>query len=347
MEGNTSLWITIVVLTGTLALFIAWHRLRTMRLKSALDDARSAAEAEIDALTSEKEEQQQQIHADYSKLIAKEQLARAEEARRLKSRYEAEKSKLQSASDSLRSRNSKIEEALKRKVEHELGSREFLLEQCRDLGLSGALLTNVRYVTRSKANKPFHQQIDHLLVAEGCVAVVESKNWAGLIFDGLQPGSVHCSWDSVFDGIHLDDDFAVHVKRSREFGSTSNLTMRVVSESFGGTPPRRQAINQARNLQKVLAAKPGLRPPEFIRPTVFYSHAEATVHAADGVAGRSKTVVPVLTMEGDTVREFLRRESRVHRGPIDVRGIVNTLAPQATDITGFGDYEKEWTPVLL
>ena len=341
MEGNTTPWIIVLVLAGCLALLAGWHRFRTRRLQASLESTKEESEASLSELATESAAQREQIHSDYSIELAAKQRAHDQYVRALSDRHQNDVRGMDHDRRVLVERYEALAKKLDSATNYEQPSRRFILDQCRRLDLNGVLLTNIRFPTPTEDGRYFLHQVDHLLLTERSVTLIENKHWTGLIFDGTLPRGEHRSWKLLFPDLDLGDDFAIQPQRKAE--TPGQIDVRIVAEDHNARSPRRQAINQAADLRTYLQSLSDCRAPDFIHPAVFYSHSDSYVVATDERLGRRKVDVPVLTTVGNSVHDLLLLRSREPGPSVDVRCIVDALAPQTTDITGFGTFAGSWT----
>lgn len=204
-------------------------------------------------------------------------------------------------------------------------SREILLKKLKASGSSGVLLTNIVFLVSDQRQIP--RQIDHLIVTENKVILIENKGWKGLVFDGVLPSSVHKSYQSFIDErpLHQRDTFAVQLRND------DNEPRFEIDD-----PPTQQAASQARDL-KNLVKRSGI--PLNLTVCVFYSHQDVDLRAAT-----CQTKWNVQVLDTDSITDVLPRPT--NSAFIPVEDIVNVLDPYTSNITGFGDYTDTWPDML-
>jgi hypothetical protein len=105
----------------------------------------------------------------------------------------------------------------------EATSRDDIADACRQLGVDAVLLTNVVFVpVATSASSRFVAQVDHVLLGETGVMVIENKGWNGIVFDGLTPSSVFPAFAGLFDESTMTPPFALQVVKD----SPTVLTVR-------------------------------------------------------------------------------------------------------------------------
>lgn len=82
-------------------------------------------------------------------------------------------------------------EFFRKGMKWDLASRNAIVSICRSLSVSGFLATNVVFdpSTTSKTEH-FAAQIDHVLVTDSFVLIIENKRWKGLVFADKHPSAV-------------------------------------------------------------------------------------------------------------------------------------------------------------
>lgn len=189
---------------------------------------------------------------------------------------------------------------------YDLVSQLIVRDALEGLSVNGAMFTNTIFVPEdAQPGKRFPAQIDHILVIGGVVLLIESKYWAGLIFDGVDPSAVHAALGNLLPPVPKVGDFAMQIKSD----SATRLTVRLV-RGPDELAPRAQARLQASRLHAHLTTQ--LDSVPWLRPVVFYSHASATVHHADpsGTMSHSKSVVT----SSRELRELVRQNARSAQG---------------------------------
>ncbi len=169
-----------------------------------------------------------------------------------------------------------VRQELARGVKHEEASRAEILAACATAGLRGVLATNVVFLPpEDMSGGSFVAQLDHVLLTNDAITIIESKRWRGVVFDGCRPSAVHPAFRGLFDEEELREDFAIQLTRSD--GEGGSLTVR---RHLDRGSPRAQVRRQAQRLHEHLEAQTGSAP--WIEHAVFYSHPQASVHWANG-----------------------------------------------------------------
>lgn len=151
----------------------------------------------------------------------------------------------------------------------ELASREVLVDACEAAGLDAIIATNIVFSPRDEGSiAPYCAQLDHLVITEKAVVLVDSRNWKGLILDGKKPSTLAGALGVLFDESALPTSFAISV--SRDGGE--RLDVRTL---LGADSPASQARQQARLFHQHLTARQGSAPD--LQTCVFYSHPDARV----------------------------------------------------------------------
>lgn len=167
-------------------------------------------------------------------------------------------------------------QALALGTKYEEASRAEILAACAAEGLHGVLATNVVFLPpEDMPGGRFVAQLDHVLLTEDAVTIIEGKRWRGVVFDGCKPSAAHPAFRGLFDEEELREDFAIQL--TREDSEGGSLTVR---RHLDRASPRAQVRRQAQRLHEHLKAQTGSAP--WIEHAVFYSHPHATVHWANG-----------------------------------------------------------------
>ncbi|MBS1907740.1 MAG: NERD domain-containing protein, partial [Actinobacteria bacterium] len=174
----------------------------------------------------------------------------------------------------------------------ELASRELLVDACSAAGLDAIVATNIVFAPHdAEATAPYCVQLDHLVITEKAVMLVDSKNWKGLVFDGKKPSTMAGALSILFDETVLPTSYAISLKRDGA-GSVS-VRSRLDAES-----PAFQVRRQARRFHGHLAARHGSAP--YLQTCVFYSHPDARVWTDgldQGESGRATRIASARTIQ--------------------------------------------------
>lgn len=204
-------------------------------------------------------------------------------------------------------------------------SREHILAACQEEGIDAIILSNVLFRPEdSSGDSVFHAQVDHLVVTASSVMIVESKYWQNVVFDGMDFRQESEALRVLFGDLVPEGPrhCAVHFIREDD---------RV---SFRTSSPAGQARRQAQRLSGHLKAR-GI-PTPWIHTCVYYCHPRGLVKHADS---NEQTVI---VSTPAALRKEISRAQYGRAADVDVRSIVDALAPVSTDTTGVGVYSRRW-----
>jgi hypothetical protein len=242
----------------------------------------------------------------------------------------------QAASDALRDRALHL---AARGMRWELNSREALVKACEAASLNAIVATNVVFSVVSE-EKSFCAQIDHVVVTDNTVLVIDSKYWNGLVFDGTRPSQLAAAFAALLDEKKLTPPFAVHLRQRDD----ATIGLRVEP---GHASPVRQVRLGASRLQAYLTPRVGDLP--YIDTCVFYSHPNATVVTPGvDVQGNARTLVA----DVHTIGSMLRRAHTARpeqSSPERVDQITEALIELGADIVRTGAFAVDGpvSPVAL
>ncbi|WP_260488183.1 nuclease-related domain-containing protein [Dietzia sp. B32] len=208
-------------------------------------------------------------------------------------------------------------------------SRAHILSACREARIDAVVMSNVLFRPPEAADgKVFHAQVDHLVVTERGLLIVESKYWKYAVFDGVdfraQSDALHILFgDLVGD---LTRQQAVHLYREDD-----HVRLRTSS-------PAGQARLQAQRLSAFLTTR-GITPP-WVNTCVYYCHPDSKVHHAD--FNNQTAIVSTYPALGRTIMST----QTAGNARVNVDSIVSVLAPLSTDTTGTGIHRHKWTSIL-
>ena len=186
-------------------------------------------------------------------------------------------------------------------------SRAHVLSACREARINAVVMSNVLFrPPEADDGKVFHAQVDHLVVTERGLLIVESKYWKYAVFDGV--------------------DFRAH-----------SDALHILFGDLVGDLTRQQAVHLYR-LSAFLMTR-GITPP-WINTCVYYCHPESRVHHAE--FNNRTAVVSSYPALGRAIMSTQTAET----ARVDVEAIVKALAPLSTDTTGTGIYSQKWTSIL-
>jgi Sec-independent protein translocase protein TatA len=223
----------------------------------------------------------------------------------------------------------------------ELASREVLVDACEAAGLDAIIATNIVFSPRDEGSTaPYCAQLDHLVITEKAVVLVDSKYWKGLILDGKKPSTLAGALGVLFDESTLPTSFAIAV--SRDGGERLDVRTLLGTES-----PAAQVRRQARRFHAHLAAQHGSAP--YLQTCVFYSHPDARVWT--GGLDETERAQPTRIASVRTIQKaLLDAQSGGPAGPTShqVTQLVATVRDLGADLHGTGRFASEFrSPVPL
>lgn len=225
----------------------------------------------------------------------------------------------------------------------EVGSRAKLLEMVSAHGLDGVLFSGVVFAAGGREQPKYVTQLDHVLLMDDRVIVIEAKNWKGVVFDGVAPSSVHAAFGALIDA-GSDGEFAIQVRREDQ-GTGLSITRHPdpsgTSEKHS-VAPRVQVRRQAFALRRLIEARTG--EDLSIDACVFYSHKSVRLFTPRKGAPSRTPYTPVFDTAG--MRAHLGALGPGRIGPGLIERLAPGLASMATDATGVGAYAEEWQSVL-
>lgn len=242
----------------------------------------------------------------------------------------------QAASDALR--DSALHLAA-RGMRWELNSREALVKACEAASLNAIVATNVVFAVVGE-ERSFCAQIDHVIVTDNTVLVIDSKYWNGLVFDGTRPSQLAAPFAALLDESQLIPPFSVHLRQRDD----ATIGLRV---DAGLSSPARQVRVGASRLHAYLKPRVGDLP--FIDTCVFYSHPDATV-VTPGVDMQGSTCTLIADVK--TIGATLRRAHTTRpeqSSPERVDRIAEALTELGADIVRTGAFavDRPVSPVGL
>lgn len=172
----------------------------------------------------------------------------------------------------------------------EANSRDRILAVAEELGLDGFVGTNVCFRAVGR-NRSYVHQIDHLLVSQKGVLVIDSKNWNGLIFHpAVEKGNSIARRIERFEllrGLSSSARYVLHVRPEER---------PTVLRDNSPREPVKQVRTQAKALSRYLALS-GMHKVPFIATCVYYSHPgsilvngsfrDESTHVVDGTGLKS------------------------------------------------------------
>ncbi|MBS1675650.1 MAG: NERD domain-containing protein [Actinobacteria bacterium] len=222
----------------------------------------------------------------------------------------------------------------------ELASREVLVDACEAAGLDAIIATNIVFSPHEEGSiAPYAAQLDHLVITEKAVVLVDSKNWNGVILDGRKPSSLAGALGVLFDESALPASYAIALTRDGD----ERLDVRTL---LGSESPASRVRHQARRFHRHLAAKHGSAP--YLQTCVFYSHPDARVWTGglDESANAQTRIASVRTIQ----KALLDAQSGGPAGPSShqLTQLVATIRELGSDLHGTGRFASEFrSPVPL
>ncbi|WP_295033568.1 nuclease-related domain-containing protein [uncultured Microbacterium sp.] len=217
----------------------------------------------------------------------------------------------------------------------ELASREVLVDACEAAGLDAIVATNIVFSPRDEGSlAPYCAQLDHLVITEKAVVLVDSKNWKGLILDGKKPSSLAGALGVLFDENALPTSFAISVTPD----GAERLDVRT---HLGSDSPASQVRRQARRFHQHLLAQHGSAP--YVQTCVFYSHPDARLWTSglDETAHAQPTrITSVRTIQ----KALLDAQTGGPAGPSShqLTQLVATVRELGADLHGTGRFASEF-----
>ncbi|MGO1798528.1 MAG: nuclease-related domain-containing protein [Microbacterium gubbeenense] len=231
--------------------------------------------------------------------------------------------------------------AAARGMKWELASRHQLVKACENAGLDAVIATNVVFTPAEPVEHAFCAQIDHVVITQHLVLVVESKRWSGVVFDGVRPSTHAAAFSTLFDENEMIAPFAVQLTRPDE--ASQLLAWRVDS---GKNAPAKQARKQAMRLRGLLRER--TRTVPYIDTCVFYSHQRSEVIAqAIDQEGTARTLIAT----SNNIRRVIGDVHRSKRRRLDESQtalVIDTVRDLGADLVGTGRFaDKYQSPVQL
>jgi hypothetical protein len=214
----------------------------------------------------------------------------------------------------------------------EATSRRMILDVCRRAQADGALVTNVVFMpVDARETRRFVAQIDHVLVFDGALVVIEHKRWQGIVFDGVLPSQVHPSFAHLVDESTLPASFALQVK------SESPQSV-VINTHLKDQAPSVQVRRQAQRLSQFLGQETGEAP--WFDTCVFYSHPDTHVYAQEKDVAAGGAATWIVGDEGrleSLVRDLARMPAGAETRRRRAR-LLEALSQLGADVARFGAY---------
>jgi hypothetical protein len=159
-------------------------------------------------------------------------------------------------------------------------SHDLIVDACATAGIDGVLATNVVVTgTDATTGDRFLVQVDHVLLTPRAALIIENKHWRGLVLDGVRPREVHGSLGALLAAYDADPPAVLHITSD---GDDGGFRVRR-ADPVPVAQVRRQSVRLAAHVRDAIGSAP------FFHTVVFYSHADAEVHAPAGDEGRGAT----------------------------------------------------------
>lgn len=230
----------------------------------------------------------------------------------------------------------------------EIESRADILKACRNFRYDGVLLSNLRFIYHEPNCSKIYVQIDHLLIGESGLRIVESKKWHGLtISDGVPAELGPAEQKFLRNAVKGFDDLDW-----KRYSLNLNVTRAATQENQRTwndgqiriqvrNSPANQATNQAVRLKFFLSSH-GV-DVGFIDRIVYYS----------GACDRSTVLFdPSVSDKGVSVADFeslsvaLKRNNNSWQRQIDVNDVLRSLQGLFGDAVGLGRFESEYPDLM-
>lgn len=234
-------------------------------------------------------------------------------------------------------------EFFRKGMKWDLASRNAIVSICHSLSVSGFLATNVVFdPSATSKSGHFAAQIDHVLVTDSFVLIIENKRWKGLVFADKYPSSVNPYFQHLVNEDCLQDHFAVQIVPDSD--SRALLTVRTHPRP---SAPCRQVRKQAMRLRDFFVAK--LETSPWIETAVFYSHPDFHFEGPRtcAVSGPTPTRIAAGSDELYSVISSILRDCHSQKTPVPTSRIGTVLKEYGADIVGFGQYKERWGKPLL
>lgn len=226
-----------------------------------------------------------------------------------------------------------------RGMKWELASRQALVRALTSAHLDSVIATNIVFAANEAGQGTFCAQIDHLVITENVVIIVDSKNWQGVIFDGIRPSRHARMLGALFDEQGLGTTFAIQAKRADE--AATHVEVRYHRDKASpATQVRRQAV-RFRNLLVETDAS-----AEAIRTCVFYSHPDALV-VTNGLDGNGR--FPTVIADRESISRGLKKTHDSHPGEwssAQREQLIAAIRVLGADLIGIGKYADDFSSTV-
>ncbi|MFD1616721.1 nuclease-related domain-containing protein [Rothia amarae] len=177
-----------------------------------------------------------------------------------------------------------------RQLSTEQYTRKTILDSCKEAGLHGVLLTNLTFTTSDGVRR----QIDHLIITQNTVLVIENKYWSGNIWHLKVPHKGSSPQEAL-----------IHHRATPE-GPKTNIYFEEHTDSYAVSPGK-QARIQAVHLRNYLNTQSPLHSKLFIETLVLFSHANSYYRQSNLRALSQQTIYFSLhnSAQGNSLKDFL------------------------------------------
>lgn len=318
--GTWVLLFVLIAVAGIAALVIWRQRVR-------YEKARERMQNEYTASLESKESEAWQLNVQSHRDRAREEATHQEELKRRVEKYQEDLERLREWS----ARGLRWEET----------SRKRLVEDLTSLNVNGFVATNVCFMAQHDG-RPFMHQIDHVVVAEDMLFIVEAKYWKGRIFHRYRSNDQTNSF--IIDALPMLD----HVKQGQRYVVRVNADGEdMLWFPRNGIPePVKQVQMQSVRFRDHLKVKTGAEPHE-VYNCVLYCHPDSEL-----VGGtRQLTNYTWVTDAASLVRTLdamrnCRNDNLENQQLVDVKHMYDIVESLGADIVGIGTYAQHWRSPL-
>lgn len=228
-------------------------------------------------------------------------------------------------------------EHLSKSLATELASRRQLVAAVASLGIDALVASHLHFLTTDpRAPRPRVCRVDHLVVTDQFVLLIEHRDWRGVVFDARQPSRVHAMLSDLVDESELETEFAVRLEREKQ-GAIAVQRFTDISA------PRAAAREKATQLAQHLGSG-GTEVP-WINTCVFYSQSGARVLVGDGQRGHRGQAHTFVAVRERGIARIIGQLVELY-GTEDSPQLVRQLGPSlekiATDMCGVGRWASKW-----
>lgn len=320
--GDVLPWILIVVLLVVAVALVLLRRRAEARWRRQLTDVETASAQRETELRSQHDA--------------------AESATR--NAHSREKQQLDAEVSEAKTRAEHLRKFASRGIRHEASSRESILSVCEAAAVDAVLATNVVFLPTDVDREFFTAQIDHVLVTEWGCLIIESKNWDGVVFDGVNPTDIHASFGLLVERSQPVGAAPFEAPFAIQLAPSQNGPIKVRAYRKGDAPASQVRL-QAKRLRNLIEARLDMRP--YFNTCVYYSHPRAQVHAKRRDSGEfAYTQVVSTERQLRSVITGLRTPGRAKLQRQEVSRMANFFAALGADTIGTGSFESEWVSPL-